>query len=337
MPENVYLIAELSANHGGSLDTALKTVRAASNSGADAIKLQTYRADTITLNSNKDYFQITEGTLWDGRTLYNLYEEAYTPWEWHKPIFEEAKKLGLDCFSSPFDFTAVDFLEQFNPPYYKIASFEINDIPLIEYTASKGRPMIISTGMGDELDIEKAVNACKMVGNNNITLLKCTSAYPAPLDVSNLKTIPKLADRFKTKVGLSDHTEGFIAPVVATALGATVIEKHFILDKSVGGPDASFSMTPEEFKFMAEQVRNASLSLGIASFDIPEKSVANKKFRRSLFVSANVKKGEKLTSENVKSVRPSLGLAPERYLEVLGKVATKDLEFGEPLKESDFE
>lgn len=333
--KSVYIIAELSANHGGALSNAIKTIKEAKSSGANAIKLQTYTADTITLNSKKEYFKISEGTMWDGRFLWDLYNEAHTPWEWHEEIFRVAREEGLECFSSPFDFTAVDFLEQFNPPYYKIASFEINDIPLISYTASKGRPMIMSTGMANEEDIQNALNACYEAGNKNVTLLKCTSSYPAPISAANMNTIPLLKERFKVPIGLSDHTEGFIVPVTAVALGAEIVEKHFILDRKLGGPDASFSMEPHEFKLMVDKVRDVELALGEATFSIPDASVKNLNFRRSLFVAEDIKKGELFTKENVKSVRPAIGLAPKMYFEVLGKSATKDLEAGEPLAHSD--
>ncbi len=330
-----FIIAELSANHGGSVEIVKKTIRAAKLAGADAIKLQTYTADTITLKSKKDYFKISEGTIWDGRYMWDLYNEAHTPWEWHGEIFRVAKEEGLECFSSPFDNSAVDYLEQFDPPYYKIASFEINDLPLISYTASKGRPMIISTGMGSEEDIQKALNACFSLDNKNVTLLKCTSSYPSPLSAANLNSIPLLQERFNLPVGLSDHTEGFMAPVVAVSLGATIIEKHFIIDRNLGGPDASFSMEPDEFRNMVDRVREVELALGEASFELPSASIKNLKFRRSLFVSKDIKKGELFTDENIKSIRPATGLAPELYAEIIGKIAKKDLEAGEPLSNSD--
>ena len=331
------IIAELSANHGGDIEIAKKTLRAAKTAGADAIKLQTYTADSITLNARNDYFKIVQNTLWDGQYLYDLYKEAALPWEWYEELFNLAEEQGILCFSSPFDFSAVDFLEQFNPPYYKIASFEINDIPLIKYTAEKGRPMIISTGMGSETEIEQAVNVCRSVGNNEITLLKCISSYPAPLDVSNLNSIPLLKDRFGVKVGLSDHTEGFIAPVVAVSLGASVIEKHFILDRNIGGADASFSMEPKEFKQMVDNVRLAESSLGKATFNIPKQSEANQKFKRSLFISQDIKKGECFSKVNVKSVRPSDGLSPHYFEAIIDRKAKHDLYFGNPLKLDDIE
>lgn len=333
--EKCLIIAELSANHGGDINIAIDTIKAAKASGADAIKLQTYTADTITLNVQNDYFKIDQGTLWDGQYLYDLYKDAALPWHWHKALFKVAKEEGLQCFSSPFDHTAVDFLEQFNPPYYKIASFEINDLPLIRYTAETGRPIIISTGMGDENEIQNAVDTCREVGNYDITLLKCTSSYPATLATSNLLSIPALAKRFDVKVGLSDHTEGYIAPVAAVSLGASVIEKHFILDRSIGGADASFSMEPKEFKLMVENVRAAEESLGEITFEIPSESIKNKKFKRSLFISEDIKKGEKFSIDNLKSVRPSNGLPPDMLSDLLNKRANKDLFFGQPLTKED--
>ncbi|BAK78301.1 N-acetylneuraminic acid synthetase [Pseudogulbenkiania sp. NH8B] len=332
MKIKTFIIAELSANHGNSLENAIKTVHAAKKCGADAIKLQTYTADTMTLNVDDEIFKINQGTIWDGTTLHKLYQEAYTPWEWHAAIQAEAEKEGLVFFSTPFDFTAVDFLETLNVPIYKIASFEINDIPLIEYTASKGKPMIVSTGIASLADIEEAVNACRRVGNHDITLLKCTSSYPAPVEEANLFTIPNMAQTFGVKVGLSDHTMGHAVPIAAVALGASVIEKHFILDRSIGGPDASFSMTPDEFKLMVDGVRQAEVALGKVSYEITDKVKNSRKFARSLFVAKAIKSGEILTSENVRSVRPADGLAPKYYHDVLGKVATKDIKPGTPLQ-----
>lgn len=325
------IIAELSANHGHNIENALKTVRAAKKCGADAIKIQTYTADTITLNCDNEYFQIKQGTLWDGTTLYKLYQEAYTPWEWHAAIQAEAEKQGLIFFSTPFDFTAVDFLETLNVPLYKIASFEITDIPLIEYTASKGKPMIISTGIASISDIEEAVNACKRMGNHDITLLKCTSSYPAPVEEANLLTIPNLAQTFGVKVGLSDHTMGHAVALAAVALGAEVIEKHFIIDRSIGGPDASFSMTPDEFKTMVENIRIIEAAMGKVSYELTEKIQNNRKFSRSLFVCKNIKQGELITSENIKSVRPGDGLPPKHYGKAIGMRAKQDILAGTPL------
>lgn len=325
------IIAELSANHGHDIENALKTVRAAKECGADAIKIQTYTADTITLNCNNEYFQIKQGTIWDGTTLYKLYQEAYTPWEWHAAIQAEAEKQGLIFFSTPFDFTAVDFLENLNVPLYKIASFEITDIPLIEYTASKGKPMIISTGIASISDIDEAVNACKRMGNHDITLLKCTSSYPAPVEEANLLTIPNLAQTFGVKVGLSDHTMGHAVALAAVALGAEVIEKHFIIDRSIGGPDASFSMTPDEFRVLVENIRIVEAAMGKVSYELTEKIKNSRKFSRSLFACTNIKKGETITAENIKSVRPSDGLLPKYYRNVIGMTAKNDIPAGTPL------
>lgn len=328
---STFIIAELSANHGHKLENALATVRAAKACGADAIKLQTYTADTITLDCHNDYFQIQQGTIWDGTTLHKLYQEAYTPWEWHAAIQAEAQNEGLIFFSTPFDPTAVDFLETLAVPLYKIASFEITDIPLIEYAASKGKPMIISTGIATLADIEAAVHACRRVGNSDITLLKCTSSYPAPIDEANLLTIPNLAQTFGVKVGLSDHTLGHAVAIAAVALGARVIEKHFILDRAIGGPDASFSLTPEEFTLMVEGVRAAELALGTVSYELTDKVKASRKFARSLFVTQDIAAGEALTHQNVRSVRPSDGLPPAELPKLLGRKAKHHIPAGTPL------
>jgi len=326
-----FIIAELSANHNQNKQIAIDTIIAAKKAGADAIKFQTYTPDTLTIDCDNEYFKIGHGTLWDGKTLYSLYQEAFTPWEWHQELFEVAKANDLVCFSSPFDKTAVDFLENLNVPAYKIASFEIQDIPLIKYAASKGKPIIISTGIATLEDIELAVATCKSVGNNDIILLKCTSSYPAPLDLANLKTMVDLKTRFNVKVGLSDHTMGNIAPIVATALGGKVIEKHFILDKSIGGPDAEFSLNPVEFAQMVQEVRMAESALGITTYELSEKVEKNRKFARSLFVVKDVKIGEKFTPENVRSIRPGYGLHPKYYEEVIGKIAKENIEKGNPL------
>jgi len=326
-----FIIAELSANHNGSLEVAIETIRAAKKTGADAIKLQTYTPDTMTINVDNSHFQITGGTLWDGKTLYDLYGEAYTPWEWHKRLFEVAEEEGLICFSSPFDITAVDFLEELNVPAYKIASFEIQDIPLIEYAASKGKPIIMSTGIADEADIKLAIETCRKVGNNEIILLKCTSSYPAPLELANLNTIPDLKTKFEVEVGFSDHTYGSLAPTIAVTLGANIIEKHFILHKDIGGPDADFSLDVKEFAKMVRKVRDAEKLLGKVSYDVPEKVKANRKFARSLFVVENVKIGDIITKYNVRSIRPGNGLHPKYYKEILGKKFNENVSRGEPL------
>ena len=329
--DKCFIIAELSANHQGDINVAIETIKAAKRAGADAIKLQTYTADTITLDVKNSYFKIDQGTAWDGRYLYDLYQEAFTPWEWHKTLFEVAEQEGLVCFSSPFDKTAVDFLETLNAPIYKIASFEITDIPLIAYTASKGKPMIISTGIATEEDIRLAIETCKTQGNNDITILKCTSQYPAKIEDANLMTIPDIKTRFGVKVGLSDHTLGITAPVVSIALGAKVIEKHIMLDKSIGGPDAHFSLDEAEFKAMVDAVRNAEKSLGKVDYELTEKKKSSRAFSRSLFVVESVKAGEPLTEKNVRSIRPGFGLHPKYYNEILGKTFTKDISKGEPL------
>ncbi len=327
-----FIIAELSANHNGDLDVAKETIRAAKRTGADAIKLQTYTPDTLTINCNNEHFRIDGGTLWDGKTLYELYGEAYTPWEWHQELFSVAEEEGLICFSSPFDHTAVDFLEKLKVPAYKIASFEIQDIPLIDYTASKGKPIIISTGIAEEHDIQLAVDTCRKAGNDDIILLKCTSSYPAPLDLANLKTIPDIKNKFDVEVGFSDHTYGSLAPAIATTLGAKIIEKHFILDKAIGGPDADFSLDEKEFTEMVNAVRDTEKMLGTASYELSEKVKKNRKFARSLFVVKDVKKGDKVTKENVRSIRPGYGMHPKHYEDVLGRVFQEDIDKGTPLK-----
>lgn len=330
--DNVLIIAELSANHGQKKEVAIDTIRAAKRAGADAIKLQTYTADTLTINCNSKCFEdVLKGSIWEGRTLYDLYKEAYTPWEWHEELFRVAKEEGLICFSTPFDKTAVDFLEQFEPPAYKIASFEIQDIPLIEYTALKGRSMIMSTGIAELEDIELAVKTCRDAGNNDITLLKCTSSYPAPVEEANLATIPDLKERFGVEVGLSDHTLGIVAPIVAVTLGARVIEKHFILDKSIGGPDASFSLDEKEFSEMVAAVRQAEIAMGNVSYELTEKMKVSRKFARSLFVVKDIKAGESFTEENTRSIRPGFGLHPKYLKEILGQKANMDIRRGTPL------
>lgn len=336
MPDDVFIIAELSANHGGSLNLALDTIKAAAKCGANAIKLQTYTADTLTLAVDTEDFRVKGGTLWDGRLLYDLYQEAYTPWEWHEELFHVAKEEGLICFSSPFDKTAVDFLESLQCPIYKIASFEITDIPLLEYVASKGKPLIISTGIATLEDIKLAVDTCRAVGNNDITLLKCTSSYPAPIDEANLKMIPTLRDSFHVKVGLSDHTPGWVAPVVATALGAKVIEKHFILDRSLGGPDADFSLDIHEFTEMVTFVRMAEKSLGEVNFNLTPSQLKGKNFSRSLYIAEDIRKGEIFTENNIKSVRPGFGLHPKFYKEYIGRICPKDYKKGDRLEKINF-
>lgn len=327
----VFIVAELSANHKQDINIAKETIYAIKESGADAVKLQTYTPDTITIKSEKEYFKIKQGTIWDGKYLYQLYQEAYTPWEWHYELKELAEKLGLIFFSTPFDKTSVDFLEELNVPAYKIASFEITDIPLIEYVASKGKPVIISTGIATLCDIQEAIEACKIKGNENIILLKCTSSYPAPLEEVNLKTIPNLKETFGVEVGLSDHTLGIEVPIGAVALGAKVIEKHFILSKDIDSPDKEFSLTPEEFKLMVKAVRNIEKALGKVSYELSERIKKSREFARSLFAARDIKKGEPFTEENIKSVRPAYGLPPKYLTQILGKKARRDVSKGEPL------
>lgn len=327
----VFVIAELSANHNQDYDIAVESIKAIKDCGADAVKLQTYTADTLTIDSDKDYFKIQQGTVWDGTTLYQLYKRAYTPWEWQPKLKKYAEELGLECFSSPFDKSAVDFLEKMNVRAYKIASFEIVDIPLIEYVASKGKPIIISTGIAAEDEIKDAVDACRKKGNDQIALLKCTSEYPAPIEDANLKTIPALAKKFNTIVGLSDHTLGRTVPVAAVAIGAQIIEKHFILDKKLGGPDAEFSLEPNEFKKMINEIHLVEKALGTISFDLTEKIKKSRTFARSLFAVEDIKVGEVFSESNIRSIRPSNGISPKHLKTILGKKATRDIEKGTPL------
>lgn len=324
-----FIVAELSANHGHRLEVALESVRAAKKAGADAVKIQTYTADTITLNCDAEDFRVKGTALWDGRTLYDLYQEAYTPWEWHQAIFDEAKKCGLICFSTPFDKTAVDFLEELGNPIMKIASFEITDIPLIEYAAKKSRPMVISTGIAMPEDIELAVKTCKDAGNDDITLLKCTSSYPAPIEAANLMTMVDMKQRYGVKVGLSDHTMGYDVAVAAVTLGATLVEKHFILDRSIGGPDAAFSMEIGEFAAMVKSIRNVEKALGEVVYPTDSSKIKGREFSRSLYVAENMKAGDIITEQNVRSVRPGFGAHPKYLPEILGRQVNRDLEKGE--------
>lgn len=327
-----FIIAELSANHNQKKEIALESIKAAKEAGADAVKIQTYTADTITLDCENEYFQIKQGTLWDGSTLYKLYQKAYTPWEWHQNLFEYANQIGILLFSTPFDATAIDFLEKLNNPIIKIASFELVDIPLISYAASKGKPMIMSTGIATLQEIQEAIDACHKVGNRDITLLKCTSAYPAPLNEANLLTIPDMANRFGCKVGLSDHSIGDVAACAAVSLGAQVIEKHFIIDRSIGGPDAAFSMTKEEFAEMVKRIRETEECLGTICYDLSDKLKKTRHFARSLFACAEIKKGEVFTENNIRSVRPAEGCSPKYLPNLLGNKSDRDYHFGEPIK-----
>lgn len=326
-----FIIAELSANHGGELDIAIETVKAAKRAGADAIKIQTYTADTITLDVKSDYFKIDQGTRWDGQYLYDLYKEASLPWEWHKELFKVAKKEGLICFSSPFDKTAVDFLEELDNPIYKVASFEITDIPLIEYIASKGKPIIISTGIATVEDIELAIEACERNRNNQITILKCTSSYPALSKDANLLTIPDISERFNVQAGLSDHTLGIEAPIVAVALGAKVIEKHFILDKKIGGPDSHFSLDEKEFSEMVKAIRKTEELLGDVDYQMTKSKLKSREFSRSLFVAEDMNKDDVISNCNIRSVRPGYGLHPKYLKDIVGKKVNRNLKKGTPL------
>lgn len=324
-----FIVAELSANHGHNLETALASVRAIAEAGVDAVKIQTYTADTITLDCNKEDFIVAGGTLWDNTKLYDLYQEAYTPWEWHQAIFDEAKKCGIMCFSTPFDNTAVDFLEECGNPIMKIASFEITDVNLIRYAASKGKPMVISTGIATQEDIELAIQACHEAGNNDITLLRCVSAYPAPLENVNLRTMQDIKERYGVKVGLSDHTMGSDVAIAAVALGAEMVEKHFILDRAIGGPDAAFSMTVEEFRQMVTSIRNVEKALGKVDYPNDPTQIKGRQFSRSLYISEDMKAGDILTEKNLRSVRPGYGLHPKYLSECLGKKVNRDLVKGE--------
>lgn len=329
---STFIIAELSANHMNDFNIAVKTIESIAKSGADAVKFQTFTPDTITIDCDNNYFQINQGTVWDGQVLHDLYEDAFMPWDWQPKLKKIAENLGLLVFSSPFDKTSVDFLEDMDVPAYKIASFEITDIPLIEYVASKGKPIIISTGIASFEDIELAIKTCKDVGNNQIALLKCTSSYPAPYEEINLNTIHDLSKKFDVVAGLSDHTLGCEVSVAAVALGANIIEKHFILDRTMGGPDCEFSMEPQEFKEMVDSIRHVEKALGKVSYSLSDKMKANKEFSRSLFVVKDIKKDETITEDNVRSIRPGFGLHPKYLKEILGKKAKQDLNKGTPFK-----
>jgi pseudaminic acid synthase len=327
----VYIVAELSANHHQEFDQAVQLIHAAQEAGADAIKLQTYTADTLTIRSDKEYFRVGGGTLWDGRTLYDLYQEAYTPWDWQPRLKEIANELGLDLFSTPFDHTAVNFLEEMNVPAYKIASFELVDLPLIQRVAQTGKPMIMSTGMATLAEIEEAVHTARAASATQIALFRCNSAYPASPEEMNLRTIPHLAQAFDVVVGLSDHTLGIAVPVAAVALGACIVEKHFTLSRSVPGPDSAFSLEPHEFKAMVEAISVAEKALGEVRYEVTEREQASRVFRRSLFVVQDVEAGEVFTEETVRSIRPGYGLRTRYLNEVLGRRAARDVAGGTPL------
>lgn len=327
----VFIVAELSANHLQDFDIAVKTIKAMKEAGADAVKLSTETPDTLTIDCKNKHFQIKHGTLWDGVTLYELYKKTYMPWEWQPKLKKIALDMGLLWFSTPTDKSSADFLEKIDAPAYKIASFEITDIPFLEYIARKGKPVILSTGIATLSDIEEAVNTCRKAENNKIAILKCTSVYPAPFEEVNLRTIPHLAERFKTVVGLSDHTSGTSVAVGAVVLGAKIIEKHFILDRKLGGPDADFSLEPHEFKKMVKAIREVEKALGKVSYKITDAISKNKIFCRSLFVVKDMEKGEHFTEENVRSIRPGGGLPPKYLDQILGKKAVKKIPKGSPL------
>lgn len=326
-----YVIAEMSANHAGSLLRAKEIIHAAKDAGADCIKIQTYTPDTLTIDCDNKYFHISDGT-WEGENLYHLYEKAYTPWEWQQELKEEAEKAGIDFLSTPFDRTSVDFLEKLGVDFYKIASFELVDLPLISYVASKGKPIIMSTGMASLGEIEEAVNAVRNAGEGQFALLRCASAYPAITDEMNLRTMQNMAEVFGVPVGLSDHSLGSVGAVTAVALGASIVEKHFCIDRSIENPDASFSMNPEEFSQMVKDIRQAEKAVGCVKYGVTKQEESSIIFRRSIFCVKDIKKGEKLTEENIRVIRPGYGLAPKYYQQVLGQVALQDIERGTPLQ-----
>jgi len=327
----VYVIAELSANHQQEFEKAARLIAAAKEAGADAVKLQTYTPDTITIRSDREIFRIGGGTLWDGRTLYDLYAEAFTPWDWQPKLRQIAQDHGLDLFSSPFDETAVDFLEGMGVPAYKVASFELVDLPLIQKMASTGKPLIISAGMATVEEIEEALQAARQAGARQIALLKCTSEYPSRPEEMNLRAIPELACRFELPVGLSDHTMGIAVPVAAVALGACIVEKHLTLSRADGGPDGAFSLEPHEFKDMVDAVRVAEKALGQGQIGPGDHERGSRIFRRSLFVTEDMKRGDRFTSKNIRSIRPAHGLHTRHLSEILGRCATRDIERGSPL------
>lgn len=325
-----YVIAEMSGNHAGSKERAKEIIHAAKEAGADCIKIQTYTPDTITINCNNHYFHIDGGT-WEGENLYNLYKKAYTPWEWQGELKEEADKIGIDFFSTPFDNTSVDFLEEIGIDFYKIASFEVVDIPLIEYVASKGKPIIMSTGMATIEELNDAVNAMKHNGCNQIALLRCASAYPAITDEMNLATMIDMQSRFNVAVGLSDHSLGSLGAVTAVAKGASIIEKHFCLSREIDNPDVSFSMPPEEFAQMVRDVRQAEKAHGLVSYGPTSQETGNLNFRKSIFVVKDIKKGDIFSEDNIRVIRPGYGMKPKYYNDIIGKRSTMDIEFGTPL------
>lgn len=333
MKNETFIIAELSANHNNNFELAVRTVRAMAEAGADAVKVQTYRPESLTIDSSKGHFAPKTSGLWAGFTPWEIYSEAAMPYDWQPKLKEIAEGEGLEFFSSPFDFEAIEFLESLNVGKYKIASPEINDLPLIRRVAETGKPIIMSTGLASEYDIQVAINQCRTAGNNDITLLKCTSQYPAPINQANLATIPDMIKRFGTRVGISDHTMGHLVPTLAVALGATVVEKHFILDRNLGGPDSAFSMEPNEFKEMVNAIRQTEAALGSINYSLSEQ---DKLRRRSLFVVEDIEQGEILTDRNIRSIRPGHGISPAEITNVLNKIAARPLRKGDPLKKDDF-
>lgn len=326
-----FVIAELSANHLQNFDLAVKTIRAAKEVGADAIKVTTEKPETLTIDCDNEYFRIKGGTLWDGKTLYELYNETWMPWEWQEDLQKVALDSNLIFFSTPYDKSAVDFLENLHVPAYKVASFEITDIPFIEYVASKKKPILISTGVANLNDIEEAINTCLQMGNDQIAILKCTSIYPPPLEELNLKTISDLKEKFDVIIGLSDHSRELIVPIASVALGAKIIERHIILDRNLGGPDAEFSLEPQEFKTMVDEIRKTEKALGNISYELSELVSKNRQFTRSLFIIKNMEKGEIITENNVRSIRPGFGLHPKYLKEILGKKVKRNVQKGTPL------
>lgn len=327
---STYVIAEMSANHAGSIERAKEIIHAAKESGADCIKIQTYTPDTMTIDCDNQYFQINGGT-WDGENLYHLYEKAYTPWEWQAELMQEAEAVGIDFLSTPFDKSSVDFLEELGLDFYKIASFELVDIPLIEYVASKGKPIIMSTGMASLAEIEDAVSAVRRMGNSQLALLRCASAYPAITDQMNLKTMQNMSEVFGVPVGLSDHSMGSVGAIAAVAMGASIIEKHFCLSRAIENPDSSFSMEPDEFAQMVRDIRQVEKAIGTVNYGISEQEKGNKVFRRSIFCVENIKKGELITEKNVRIIRPGDGLPPKYYSQILGQRALYNIERGTPM------
>ncbi len=329
--DQAYIIAEMSGNHAGSLERAKEIVHAAKESGADCIKIQTYTPDTMTIDCDNEYFQIGDGT-WEGENLYHLYEKAYTPWEWQAELKREAERVGIDFFSTPFDRTSVDFLEDLGVEFYKIASFEIGDIPLLKYVASKGKPIIMSTGMSTLAEIDEAVSAIRSMGNNRIALLRCASAYPAITDEMNLATMRNMGEVFGVPVGLSDHSMGSVGAVTAVALGAKIIEKHFCLSRKIKNPDCTFSMEPAEFQQMVKDIRQAEKAIGRVSYGVTQQEKSNIVFKRSIFAVKDIKKGETINAENVRVIRPGYGMAPKYYEDILGQCALRDIKRGEPMR-----